>query len=415
MKLLHVIPRFIGGGPERHLLALADAWKRMGLATEHRIVVLDAPVSKRLLLEARSLGMLLFARPSDAVLDELIVAADVVDVTTWNHPLLLDALRRRWPPARIVLCTTVSGLHAPQVLFADLGRFADAVLTSSASSELTAALRVARALAKACRFVPALADMSRLAGFRQRPHDGIRVGYLGLIEPTKMHARFADMCAATRTPGLRFDVFGDGTGASGLAARCDALGIADRVRFHGHVDDLREAFAELDIFGYPLAPDSYATSEKALQEAMWAGMPPVVLAGTAAADLVEHERSGLVCADETAYSRAIDQLAGDPGLRERLGTGALEQAHARFDPIANALRIRELFEATAALPRRGREPLPGRETSAAARFVAQPRRSGRSSSSSAWKGKAVIAPMRLPRRKRRSQPRRRCWPGARAA
>ena len=70
---------------------------------------------------------------------------------------------------------------------------------------------------------------------------------------------------------------------------------------HGHAEDLREAFAEVDIFGYPLAPDTYATSEKTIQEAMWVGIPPVVLSGTGAAELVEHEHTGLVCDGEDDY------------------------------------------------------------------------------------------------------------------
>jgi hypothetical protein len=56
----------------------------------------------------------------------------------------------------------------------------------------------------------------------------------------------------------------------------------------------------MDIFGYPLAPETSATSEKTIQEAMWAGVAPVVLAGSGATLLVEHEHTGLVCEHEAA-------------------------------------------------------------------------------------------------------------------
>ena len=138
--------------------------------------------------------------------------------------------------------------------------------------------------ARPIAYVPALADMSRLAGFQPRAHTGIRVGYLGLVEPTKMHPRFAELSAAVRTRDVHFDVFGDGSWGPELARRFSALGAAERVTFHGHAEDLREALAEIDIFGYPLAPDTYATSEKAIQEAMWAGIPVVVLSGNGAAE-----------------------------------------------------------------------------------------------------------------------------------
>ncbi len=186
--------------------------------------------------------------------------------------------------------------------------------------------------------------MSRLDGFRTRAHTGIRVGYLGLVEPTKMHPRFAELSAAVRTRDVRFDVFGDGSWGPELARRFGALGAAERVQFHGHAEDLREALAEIDIFGYPLAPDTYATSEKAIQEAMWVGIPVVVLSGNGASGLVEHERTGLVCDGEDEYPRAIERLAEDSGLRRRLGEAARDFAHEHFDQARNAERLRAVFE-----------------------------------------------------------------------
>ncbi len=369
MKLLHLIPRFIGGGPERHLLALAAAWKQERLRAEHRVAVLDGPISKPLFLKARQLGIQLLTKPSTTVLHDAIASADVVEANIWNHPLLLDSLRQIWPPARVLLNCAIVGTRAPQILFEDLGRFGDAFHITSPFSRETPALALAQRNSLRVDFFPALADMSRLDGFSPRAHEGIRVGYLGLVEPTKMHPRFADLCAAVRSPEVRFEVFGGGTSIPDLIRRFAERGIDDRVRFHGHVEDLREALAEVDVFGYPLAPDSYATCEKTVQEAMWAGIPPVVLAGSGPSGLVEHERTGLVCEGEDDYPHAIDRLAEDASLRRRLGAAAQVYAREHFDPATNALRIRELFEATAALPRRSREPLPGLDAPAASRFV----------------------------------------------
>jgi L-malate glycosyltransferase len=369
VKLLHLIPRFIGGGPERHLLALTAAWKQQKLTTEHRVAVLDGPISKPLFLKAHQLGIRLLTKPSPAVLHDAVASADVVQASIWNHPLLLDSLREVWPPARVLLKCAIVGTRAPQILFEDLGRFGDAFHITSPFSCETPAVKLAQQNRLRVDYFPALADMSRLDGFSPRAHQGIRVGYLGLVEPTKMHQRFAELCAAVRSPEVHFEVFGGGTSIPNLTRRFAELGMDRRVRFHGHVEDLREAFAEIDVFGYPLAPDSYATSEKTVQEAMWAGIPPVVFAGSGPSGLVEHERTGLVCESESDYSCAIDRLAEDAGFRRRLGTAAQVYAREHFDPATNALRIRELFEATAALPRRSREPLPGLGAPAAFRFV----------------------------------------------
>lgn len=169
---------------------------------------------------------------------------------------------------------------------------------------------------------------------------------------------------------MRFEVFGDGTWGDALKRQFAGLGAEGRVCFHGHAEDLRSALAAIDIFGYPLAPDTYASSDKSLQEAMWVGIPPVVLGETAVASLVEHDRTGLVCDSEADYPRAIERLAVDAALRQRLGAAARAYARFTFDPARNAARLRSLVETLAAMPKRQRLPLAGRDLSPAGRFVA---------------------------------------------
>ena len=72
------------------------------------------------------------------------------------------------------------------------------------------------------------------------------------------------------------------------------LGIGDRVEIRGPVENIRTELEGFDVFGYPLVEDTYATSEKALQEAMWVGVPPVIFGYGGLCDLVEHDRTGLV-------------------------------------------------------------------------------------------------------------------------
>lgn len=369
MNVLHIIPRFIGGGPERHLLAVAAQWRAAGHSTRHRVMVLDPPVSAKLLLRARALGMELVARPSVGQVRDAVASADVVEIYYWNHPLLLEMLREELPQMRALVSAVITGTSAPQVLMGDLGRYADALVITVDGSRGTECLHVAMAAGCDVETVPALADMTRLERFVRRPHAGIRVGYLGLVEPTKMHSRFAELSAAVTAPDVTFDVFGDGTWGPELQRQFAERGMGDRIRMHGHVEDLRESLAEIDIFGYPLAPGTYASSEKSIQEAMWAGIPPVVIYGTGAASLVAHERTGLVCESEGEYPAAIDRLASDDALRRTLGEAAREHARKAFDPVRNAARLRALFEHVAAMPKRVRPPMPGRDLSGAGKFV----------------------------------------------
>jgi glycosyltransferase involved in cell wall biosynthesis len=369
MNLLHIIPRFIGGGPERHLLALAAAWRRAGREVRHTCIVLTAPASALLVVKARRLGIELRIAPPLDVIREAMAAADVVEITFWNHPALYALLRESLPSARWVLYSAVAGTTPPQVLIDALGEHVDAVITSTSASLHTPALAVAQCLGCRIDTLPFLADMERLEGFRPQPHDGIRVGYLGTIETTKMHPAFAHLAARVKTPDVHFDVYGDGSWSDTLRAQCHALGIADRVHFHGHVEDIRTALATMDIFGYPLTPDTYATSEKVIQEAMWVGLPPIVLASSAPASLVEHEHTGLICQSEDEYPTAIERLATDAVLRTSLATSARRFARDHFDAHRNAARFLSVFEEVGSRPRRAWIPLSGRDGTGAACFV----------------------------------------------
>lgn len=211
MKILHIIPRFIGGGPERHLLALASAWREAGRAVTHTLIVLATPASALLVVRARRLGITVRIAPDPASLRDAVAAADVVDLTFWNHPALYELLRQPLPPARWMVRSAVAGTTAPQVLIAALGECCDAMVLSAPASVHTPAVAVAQQ--RGCRIecIPSLADMRRLDGFEPVAHDGVRVGYLGLIEPTKMHPAFTQFAAAVTAPNVQFDVYGDGS------------------------------------------------------------------------------------------------------------------------------------------------------------------------------------------------------------
>ena len=109
-----------------------------------------------------------------------MAAADGVDISFWNHPRLYDQLHCELPASRWVMRSAV-------------------------------AVQEARLRGFPIESIPALADMARLEGFKTRPHGGIRVGYLGQVEPTKMHPRFADLCLAVGDPNVHFEVFGGGS------------------------------------------------------------------------------------------------------------------------------------------------------------------------------------------------------------
>ncbi|MBK6741673.1 MAG: glycosyltransferase family 4 protein [Hydrogenophilales bacterium] len=370
MKILHICPRWTGGGPERNIVALAKLARESGQAFEESVLVLDKPVNPRLLVAARRAGLRMTIAPEPDAVAGAIAGADLVLVHFWNHPALWALLRDfEWPPARVILNVCVLGNGAPQVVPAELGTFADALFLTSRLSRATGAAVAARARGKAVAVLLSIADMDRLEYFAARPHPGVVVGYLGTVNGSKMHPRFVEMASALRDDTVRFLVCGGGGGEARLAEHADSLGLAGRFEVTGPIEDIADAFSRMDVFGYPLAEYTYATSEKAVQEAMWVGLPPVVMAYGGLPALVRHERTGLLARTESEYVAALNRLVSDPALRRRLGEAARAYARRHFDPRRNAVAHWSQYRDTLRQAKRTRTRLQASCASRAGGFV----------------------------------------------
>jgi hypothetical protein len=213
--------------------------------------------------------------------------------------------------------------------------------------------------------------MSRLSNFVARQHDGLRITYLGSLFPTKLHPEFVEIVAASHITGAHFDLYGDADAVTldSLRSLFDARGVSDRISLHGHVESIDQAFSNADIFAYPLAPGSYVTSEKALQEAMWVGLPAILLEGTAATGWIEDGVTGFIARDIADFTRILARLAADPLLRQSVGQAARRYARRRFDPSQNAKVMLQLLIKLTEQPKRKKPPIPGANLSAADRFL----------------------------------------------
>jgi hypothetical protein len=116
-----------------------------------------------------------------------------------------------------------------------------------------------------------------------------------------------------------------------------------------------EILADLDVFGYPLREDGTASSDLSPKEAMYAGVPPVVLEEGAGELVVEDGVTGLVAAGPDAYPGCIERLHSDPAERQALGEAAREQARDRWSPDRVGPLWAEAYEGLLDLPKSERE------------------------------------------------------------
>ena len=120
--------------------------------------------------------------------------------------------------------------------------------------------------------------------------------------------------------------------------------LGERVRFLGMVDraDLPGIFSAGDLFAFPGLRESVGM---AYLEAQACGLPVVATDDEGAPHVVAHERTGLITpAERTAFTRALDRLAGDAELRARLGAEAAPYVRECHDLAANYRAMAETMQ-----------------------------------------------------------------------
>ncbi len=169
------------------------------------------------------------------------------------------------------------------------------------------------------------------------PPEAILVGTVGRLRPWKGQDRFLRVMARVmaRAPQAYAVVVG-GTPfrvsdayPARLRSLAAAFGIASRTVFTGHLEDVRPAFAAMDVFVHAGDPEPFGL---AVVEAMAAGKPVVAFAHGALPEIVVHGETGLLVPpyDEDAMAAAILTLATSPEHRRRLGEAARTRAARAF-------------------------------------------------------------------------------------
>jgi glycosyltransferase involved in cell wall biosynthesis len=124
----------------------------------------------------------------------------------------------------------------------------------------------------------------------------------------------------------------------------DLIGTRAWCRFGGWAgrEELKQHLAGATMLVLPSLEDN---CPMVVLEAMAAGVPVVAPNVGGVPDLVEHERTGLLCDPRSADSMrtAVARLLHDRALAERLAQNARQEAEARFHPKAIATRHVEIY------------------------------------------------------------------------
>lgn len=358
---MHILPAFGAGGPVRSLLAFVKGTRATQPELRHTVATLQAGDYMPLLFELKRHGATVLRAPTrDAILAG-IAKADVVMLHFWNTPRVWRFLTDDLPSARWVIWSKILGAYAPQRLNVPyLAGLGDIVLTAPPPADLPA-------LADA-PVVPGLVDAGRISALERKPHDGFNVDYVGTTNRGKMHPRFIEMMARLDIADLRVRIAG-GALEPAMAAVLAAAPDPGRFACLGFVENIAALLATSDVFAYPLAERTYATSDKSLQEAMLAGVPPVILPHGGPSRFVVDGETGMVAQNEDEFVAAIEYLHRNPDRREALGRQARHAAETLFSPEAHVARLMQVVDRAAGQPKRARLAGNGELAPAAALFL----------------------------------------------
>jgi glycosyltransferase involved in cell wall biosynthesis len=150
--------------------------------------------------------------------------------------------------------------------------------------------------------------------------------------------------ALARVPEATLDIVGDGCERAALERMARALGVAGRVRFHGHLDDTREVLAGADA---ALSSSREEGLGIALLEAMAMERPVVALPVGGVPEFVKDGETGWLSQARTseALARAMLDAVTSGGLRDAFGKAARATVVGAYSMRAMCEGYRAVYEA----------------------------------------------------------------------
>jgi glycosyltransferase involved in cell wall biosynthesis len=289
----------------------------------------------------------------ELVFPNLIRQNDIVLIHWWNHPLLYEVMVNcQWPESRIIVWNHVNSLFPPYSMPLKLFDFVDQlVFTSPVSYECPEIEKLMESQKEKISVIWSTVGVEDFENLEPIPHEGFNVGYVGTVDFGKLNRDFIRLCSQVDIPDVRFIVT-SGDNQQHLIDEAIEAGIWEKFRFLGRVPRVPRVLSEIDVFGYPLQPQNFATCEQALGEAMMAGCVPVVLANPTEKYIIKHMETGIIANSPEEYPRAIEYLYHNPFERKRLAQNAKLFAKKQYDIIQTIQQWNNLFDKIISIEKR---------------------------------------------------------------
>jgi glycosyltransferase involved in cell wall biosynthesis len=336
MNILHIVSH-LGDGGGKAVGGLARLGNRSGEHT-HRILLLDKPMKFNHIERCKEAGVEIFEREQ---LESAISSADVVVVNWWSGRVMEEFLRD-FPelPCRTLLWSHVNGYFLPKFPDNFAERF-DGLLATSQFTLDNTDWQNSELVYGIGDFTPT--DVIVKSNY-DISDDVFRIGYVGMPGykrfPPDCTEYFAEVIKLI--PSAKFVMAGETSDEfrNDICGR----GLEHHFEFLGWVADIGKWLATFDVLGYLMKPDTSATTENSVIEAMAAGVPCVVSKRPIGKYLLIDGESGFLTDNPREYAEAILRLFCDKHLRECVGIAGREYVSQKYDSKENLERFNKMIE-----------------------------------------------------------------------
>lgn len=205
------------------------------------------------------------------------------------------------------------------------------------------------------RYNPAQYDQRNCREELGLPAEAPIVGTVCVFRTQKRLECWLDLAARTlkEIPDAYFVVIGDGPTEEQVKARAKALGLLDRIRFPGRLDEVRQWLAAMDVY---LMTSEFEGLPIALLEAMSMELPIVTTSAGGIAEAVTDGTEGFVVPVEDWENLLppLVKLLRDADLRQKTGKAARERVIRDFSIERMARELEAVYRRVSAADKSNR-------------------------------------------------------------
>ena len=182
--------------------------------------------------------------------------------------------------------------------------------------------------------------------------DTLKIVSVGRLIEFKGFHHLISACAGLKRRSVRFElhIVGEGPWDERLRRLADEKDVGREVIFHGILggDAVGQLLAESHVFALAAIVDGKGASDilpTVITEAMASGLPVVATRLAGIPEMVEHGKSGLLCApgDESGLSDALERMAKEPHTRAAYAAEGRRLAGERFALEVTAKQLLATF------------------------------------------------------------------------